>query len=77
MGRRDARILLQKGDMVRVEGATLEEPVKVAGAAGFTVESRGRLYLWHERGAVWTSTLLDRKDAERARFSRAAGSGGR
>lgn len=77
MSRRDARILLQKGDMVKVQGATSEEPVKVAGAAGFTVENRGRLYPWHERGKSWTSSLLDRQDAERERFSRAAGSGAR
>jgi hypothetical protein len=51
--------------------------IEHAGPAGFKLKNHMRMYTWIERGKTWNSATLDRIDATKDQFSRAAKGGGK
>jgi hypothetical protein len=76
---------LHRGDKIRilsdapnpVTGVRPEREVEYHGMASIKVKGRWETLPWHERGITWRCDKLDRLDAKKDEFSKAATGGER
>jgi hypothetical protein len=66
---------LQRGDKIKLFGEQIERDITGAGVAGFFVRGSASMLKWFERGTIWTSEMLDRRDENQTRFREAATGG--